>query len=175
MTKIVTHSTIGPLAWSAELALDMPAMDQTHREFVELLAEVRTSSDAELLSHWQSLIDHTVEHFKREDDWMKATGFSTENCHSMQHDVIIQVMREGTNRGAKGELQVVRDMAAELAIWFPEHAQSKDAALAEHLKALGFDPETGIIPDPQAVPGELIESCHGLTTQSAEKTTEAVS
>jgi len=148
------------LQWSETLALGVPAMDSTHREFVDLLADVVAATDAGLLSHWRALVDHTDEHFSREDHWMTQTGFSSSNCHSTQHKVVLQVMREGARRGASGELIVIRQMADELAIWFPHHAQSMDAALALHLRSVGYDEQTGLIRLPQALPQQKIEGCH---------------
>ena len=41
------------LEWSDALALDLPAMDDTHQEFVELLAKVENAPDAKLLEQGQ--------------------------------------------------------------------------------------------------------------------------
>ena len=84
-----------PLAWSGALVLDMPVMDAVHEEFVELLAKVVQAQDDMLLPLWSRLIAHTQNHFDREDQWMQATGFSAANCHSTQHKVVLQVLREG--------------------------------------------------------------------------------
>ena len=94
---------------------------------------------------------------------MQATRFAASNCHSMQHQMVLQVMREGHKRGQAGDLPLVRQMAAELAIWFPQHAQSMDAALALHLRGIGFDPVTGVVHMPQAMPSEAIHGCGGAT------------
>ena len=72
-------------------------------------------------------------------------------------------MREGAKRGLTGELGVVRQMAHELGLWFPQHAQSLDAALALHLRGVGFDPATGIVHAPQALPLEEIHGCGGAS------------
>ncbi len=116
------------LEWSDALALDLPFMDDTHREFVDLLAAVVQAPEGSLLNAWRALIAHTQDHFDREDEWMQATGFASGNCHAMQHKVILQVMREGEARGVTGEYAVVRQMAYELGVWFPQHAQSQQAA-----------------------------------------------
>lgn len=131
------------LPWSEELELGLPAMDRTHREFVELLAQARASSDEALPAAWQALIDHTQAHFAQEDAWMHASRFDPARRHSIQHRVILQVLREGAARAAEGDLTSVRLMTRELAIWFPQHAQTLDRALASHLVQVGFDPATG--------------------------------
>jgi len=155
------------LEWSDALALDLPAMDDTHQEFVELLAKVETAPDAKLLEQWTELIDHTDDHFGREDEWMQSTRFASSNCHSMQHKVVLQVMREGQKQGRDGNLSVVRDMARELALWFPQHAQSMDAALALHLRRIGYDPVSGIVSVPDALPKDIIHGCGGSTCPDA--------
>lgn len=151
------------LEWSDALALDLPGMDDTHREFIDLLAAVNAAPDDSLLTHWRVLIDHTDDHFGREDAWMLATQFASSNCHSMQHKVVLQVLREGLKRGEAGELAVVRQMAQELVLWFPHHAQAMDASLALHLRSIGYDPLTGVVSMPEALPKELIHGCGGAS------------
>ncbi len=163
------------LQWSDSLALGVPFMDDTHHEFVDLLAIVVNASDHDLMPAWQTLIGHTDAHFGREDQWMQSTRFSSGNCHSMQHKVILQVMREGEQRGQSGELGVVRQMAHELGIWFPQHAQSMDAALALHLRGVGYDPVTGIVHSPQALPQEVIHGCGGTSCASPASAATAAS
>lgn len=138
------------LEWSDALSLDLPIMDDTHREFVELLGVAQRSPDESLLAAWQQLVDHTAEHFGQEDRWMLATRFSSVNCHTMQHKVVLAVMREGIALAASGDTAALREMASELALWFPKHAQSMDAALALHLRREGYDPATGLVARPEA-------------------------
>lgn len=149
------------LLWSEALELGLPFMDDTHQEFVALLARCEAADDAALPAIWRELVDHTADHFGREDDWMKATGFASGNCHAVQHKVVLQVLREGAARADQGELAPVRQMIKELAIWFPQHAQSMDAALALHLRGVGYDPATGEVRVPQALPAEAIHGCGG--------------
>ncbi len=151
------------LEWTDALLLDLPLMDDTHREFVDLLAAVDRADDADLVSAWHALVEHTEQHFGQEDAWMASTRFASGNCHSMQHKVVLQVMREGLVRAQQGDLAVLRAMASELALWFPAHAQSMDAALALHLRRVGFDTATGVVHAPQALPGDLIHGCGGAT------------
>ena len=95
------------LEWSDALALDLPLMDDTHREFVDLLAQVEQADDATVVQRWQELVDHTEHHFGQEDAWMVATRFASGNCHTTQHKVVLQVMREGIVRAEQGDLQPI--------------------------------------------------------------------
>jgi hemerythrin-like metal-binding protein len=149
------------LVWSDALSLSMPVMDATHHEFVDLLARVEASDDASLPFHWQALVEHTEDHFAREDQWMRDTGFAPNNCHSTQHTVVLDVLREAARRAAAGDLAQVRLVAHELAIWFPQHAQSMDFGLALHLKSMGYDPESGQLAHPDRQPAQAITGCGG--------------
>jgi hemerythrin-like metal-binding protein len=117
----------------------MPVMDTTHEEFVALLAAVQQAPDGALLARWRELVEHTREHFAREDAWMVATGFAPGSCHMTQHQVVLQVLQDGLQAGEVGQLAPIRQMAHELTLWFPQHAQNMDAGLALHLKSVGFD------------------------------------
>lgn len=147
------------LPWSEGLALGLPFMDDTHKEFVELLARAEASDDAGLPAAWDELVAHTADHFGREDEWMLATGFSLGNCHSTHHKVVLQVLREGAARAHQGDLAPARQMIQELAAWFPQHAQTMDAALALHLRGVGYDAESGEVRQPEALPVAEISGC----------------
>lgn len=151
------------LVWSDAFTLDLALMDETHQEFVVLLAEVESASDETVVECWKQLVAHTQEHFDREDQWMVLTRFARGNCHSSQHEMVLNVLKEGTKRGLMGELEVIRQMARELVDWFPAHAQAMDAALAAHLRRVAFDPATGIVHAPEALPEEEIHGCGGST------------
>lgn len=161
------------LAWSEALALGLPFMDDTHEEFVDLLARCESAADAELPALWNELVEHTAEHFAREDAWMRDTGFASGNCHSVQHKVVLQVLREGDKFAQSGDLAPARQMIHELGIWFPHHAQSMDAALALHLRGIGYDPVTGEVRMPEALPQAEIHGCGGATCSPARETSEA--
>lgn len=162
------------LHWSAELELDVPAMDATHREFVDLLQQVEAAEDGQLLALWTHLIAHTEAHFAQEDRWMEATGFSTGNCHSTQHRVVLDIMREGRARGEGGDLTMIRGMTPELASWFSYHAQTMDAALAQHMGAVGYDIDSGRVLHADNLPEKSIEGCGGAcSTPSVQKGTAA--
>ena len=75
---------------------------------------------------------------------MVASGFEPENCHTFQHRAVLQVMSECYRRARDdNDYEPLRLAVGELAIWFPQHAQQMDAALAQHLASVGFDEASG--------------------------------
>ena len=159
------------LIWNNSLALQHPQMDHTHKEFVDLLGATEAAlagPETTLLARFEALVDHTVEHFAQEERWMAATGFAPENCHAGQHQAVLGVMvgcaRRAGSEGGDGEpvdFEPLRMAVGELAGWFPQHAQMMDAALVQHLEAVGFDPATGECrtPPPAEAEAEAISGC----------------
>ena len=137
------------LTWSEALALQQPQMDTTHREFVDLLAALEASLEGPAEAQdaaFAAFVEHTEQHFAQEDRWMARLGFAAENCHAFQHTHVLKVLREvqALAKGGAG-VATVRQLVGELAQWFPQHAKSMDAALAEVMSECGFDPATGAI------------------------------
>ncbi|HET9646190.1 MAG TPA: hemerythrin domain-containing protein [Burkholderiaceae bacterium] len=136
------------LVWTEDLRLNQPQMDRTHEEFVELLAAVRAELGAgrspQALAAFDRLLQHTVDHFAQEDRWMQATGFSPQNCHSVQHATVLSLMREAL-RAAREEArwEPLNALSAGLGEWFVQHAQMMDGGLVLHMAELRFDPVTG--------------------------------
>ena len=142
-----------PLQWKETLSLDLPAMDDESQKLAALLEVASGASDADLPAVWRELIAHTQGQFAREDRWMVQTAFSSTQVHCVQHKVVLQVMREGLSNDGAALLPLIRTMVHELGVWFAQHNQSMDAALALHLRKTGYDPALGVLRMPQeAVP-----------------------
>ena len=88
------------LQWSESMGVDMAQMDATHQESVQLLQAVQGADDARLMAAWEQLLAHTEAHFAAEDRWMQATRFAAGNCHTTQHQQVLTIMRDGTERGS---------------------------------------------------------------------------
>lgn len=135
------------IAWSPTLELQQPAMDATHREFVEHLqaTEAALSEPATVwLAHYQAMLAHTEAHFAQEERWMREIGFDPENCHARQHASVLLTMREvGQQLAGSPDAALLRQLIEELAQWFSLHARSMDAALSELIDRAAFDPATG--------------------------------
>lgn len=151
------------LTWSEALALSQPQMDTTHREFVDLLAALERSLDgdgAAVAANLAAFVDHTEAHFAQEDRWMAAIGFAPQNCHAFQHAGVLKVLRDVQAQVARADDRpLLRQLVAELAIWFPAHAQAMDGALAQVMAERGFDPLSGTCAQPLPADREAITGC----------------
>lgn len=127
------------LDWTAELELGDERIDETHREFVDMMNAVGAASDEQMLTMVDALIAHTEEHFGQEQRWMAATDFPPTHCHLDEHTGVLDAMRETRNYVAEGKFNVGRVLAQELGTWFRSHAATMDTMLAQWLKSRQFD------------------------------------
>jgi hemerythrin-like metal-binding protein len=128
------------LEWSGELSVDQSTMDDTHREFVELLNRVGAATDDELLASLDAFVTHTEEHFGQEERWMREIAFPPLGCHQGEHANVLEVTREVRKRVADGQVQLAATLAEAMAEWFVQHAGSMDSVLAMYMKQIGYVP-----------------------------------
>jgi hemerythrin-like metal-binding protein len=159
MSTTDTFPDIGPLVWSDALRTGDARMDETHEEFVTQLAALRALPPEQQLEPYRALLAHTIEHFEREERWMQMVGFSADNCHAAHHRQVLDTMRAVEEHYLAGDMAIIGRMAAALAEWFPMHAQTMDAGLAQHMRAVGFDSHTETLADPSAVRPASMSGC----------------
>ena len=128
-TPIAPHDLI----WGDALLLGDPAMDDDHREFVELLIALLQCEDSDLPRHFSAFAAHARTHFDREHDWMKQSEFPPAQCHIDEHEAVMKSVGEVQALVDAGDRQVARRLAAQLATWFPAHLQHLDSALSHWL------------------------------------------
>ncbi|MDM7457687.1 MAG: hemerythrin domain-containing protein [Tepidimonas sp.] len=150
---------IPDLVWGESLLTGDGRMDETHEEFVTQLARLRALPHDQQLDPYRALLAHTVEHFEREERWMVAVGFAKDNCHAAHHRQILDTMRAVEEHFLQGDHEIIDRMAAALAEWFPMHAKTMDAGLAQHMRAVGFDSRTETLADPSRVRPATMTGC----------------
>jgi hemerythrin-like metal-binding protein len=129
------------MEWNESLELGVERMDDTHREFIDLLNRLAEASDEGITAAFEALFAHTVEHFEQERGWMAAIDFPPAHCHQAEHEGVLEAMREVRGYLGEGKLEVGRVLARELAEWFRGHAATMDAMLAQFLRARGVPAE----------------------------------
>jgi hemerythrin len=120
------------MAWSDSFLLGLPAMDATHREFVDCVAALQNASEAELPVRLADCERHLVTHFAQEQQWMDSSEFPARQCHADEHAAVLASVREVQALLQQGaNPQVARDLTQALVDWFPGHADYMDASLSQ--------------------------------------------
>ncbi len=124
--------------WNDSYLLGYGPMDDTHREFVDVVQRLSTCSDADLEKHLAEFRAHAEAHFDMENQWMRDTDFPPRDCHIDEHAAVMGSVKEvqdllAQGRSTGGNLQhvgIARGLIAELINWFPGHAIHLDSALS---------------------------------------------
>jgi hemerythrin-like metal-binding protein len=127
--------------WNESLVLDEGVMDDTHREFIDLLNRLADAPAEQVLAVLDEFIAHTEAHFGQEQRWMEQMGFPPTECHVREHAGVMEISREVRNRAAAGETAFARVLAQGVAEWFETHAASMDRVLALYMKDRGYQPQ----------------------------------
>jgi hemerythrin-like metal-binding protein len=131
------------MEWNDQLAIDQGIMDDTHREFVQMLNRIADATDAEMQDAIEEFIRHTEEHFGQEERWMESLEFPPLSCHRNEHQGVLQIAHEVRNRVASGEHRFGPVLAQAVAEWFGNHAASMDTVLSLYMKDRGYIPTHG--------------------------------
>jgi hemerythrin-like metal-binding protein len=129
------------IEWQDEqFLLGVDIMDDTHREFIDLVNRLNQASDVDFPALFDALIDHTQAHFEMEEKLMRDTGFTSYAEHREDHQRVLGELNQFRKRVQKGLLAFGRNYIRErMPSWFPLHASIMDSALAMHLKNLPAD------------------------------------
>lgn len=132
------------IVWSAAHELGVGPMDDTHREFVDLYNALALADDAGFPGCFDALLAHTDAHFARENLWMGESGFPPTVIHRGEHERVMAALRQVRERVAGGEVAAGREAIAQIPDWFDQHAATMDAALANWMRRMGYEPAVAI-------------------------------
>jgi hemerythrin len=136
-------SSTNKFPWTDAYLLGYVPMDDTHREFVDIVDAMLAASDQDFAGHLDTFLKHAESHFSQERDWMAATDFPAMDCHVDEHNAVLKSVHEvKALLAAGGDASIGRSLAEELVRWFPGHADYMDASLAQWMvkKRLGGTP-----------------------------------
>lgn len=132
------------LEWSATYVLGVPDMDRIHEQFIHAVNTAAAASDADFLGLYQALLDHTVDHFEQERQWMLQLGFAADHCHIGEHERVLKVLRAVFEKIQEtGDMALGRRVLGEMAPWFDQHASIMDGPLSHYLKEGQYSQESG--------------------------------
>ncbi len=125
------------LNWKPELhAVGVTEMDATHEEFVQELAMLTKSGDAEFPHRFHALVLHTRAHFDNESRLMRACRFPAIAEHESEHRRVLGELALVGRGVASNRLGLARAyVAVGMPDWFHKHLLTMDSALAARLKA----------------------------------------
>ena len=130
------------LHWGDQFLLGYTPIDEVHQEFVDLIGQMQRAEDAALPALLAEFAVHLKQHFEMENEWMVSTEFPPRECHMDEHAAVMESVEDVQALLAQGDVAICRDLVAQLAQWFPQHADQLDSALAHWMfsKTMGGKP-----------------------------------
>jgi len=110
-------------------------IDNDHAEFISLLNELDTASNADFPDLFRQLYEHTEQHFDSENRLMAESGFPAESEHKGEHQRVLAEFKQFKTRIDKGLIAFGQAFVRErLPSWFKLHIATMDSALVAHIK-----------------------------------------
>lgn len=129
---------------SALPELPVEFMNRDHLDAVEManaLDEILDEGEVEAITEaLEDLVEHTREHFLREEDAMREVGFPAYPMHKAEHDRVLgeidDVLAQWTRSGDREEL--ASWLRGGFPSWLIDHIQTMDTVTAAFLARAGM-------------------------------------
>ena len=109
-------------------------IDRVHDEFIALLNQLDSASNADFPVLFKQLHEHTEQHFDRENQLMMQFAYPGEIEHKGEHQRVLGEFRQFRTRVNKGMITFGRSFVRErLPQWFGLHVTTMDSALVAHI------------------------------------------
>jgi hemerythrin len=126
----------------------LPFINKDHREEARLLNDLADAVAGHkagrvpvetVLHHFEALLQHTQEHFGREEEAMQKVGFPPYPMHKGEHERVLEEMEsEGTHFRETGDTARLQAYVTQaVPAWFVQHIQSMDAITAQFVVMRG--------------------------------------
>jgi hemerythrin len=116
--------------WDDRYLVGHASIDDTHREFAELVNTMLVADAETIPASMEALARHVEAHFALEERLMEQYAFPARECHVEEHEKVLASVREVRGLVAAGDTDVAVELAQALVGWFPGHSDYMDSALA---------------------------------------------
>lgn len=126
------------MKWDDSLSVGNPQIDDDHKHLFALLDKLQDAmkqgkANAVLASILDELVQYTVWHFRREEQFMQRIRYADFAAHKAEHDKLIAEVNDLQQRMQRGALTLSLSVNQFLSDWLNSHIRSSDIKLAKAL------------------------------------------
>lgn len=128
--------------WTDDLSISNEMIDADHKHIFDIAnrlhTEILEDPDAEysvLGEVLVELIDHTGEHFNREEALMQEIRFPGYEGHKLEHDLLMNKVNELHRQFMDGRSDVAIKVSEFLRNWLISHIHKSDMELGQYMRA----------------------------------------
>lgn len=126
------------LSWSSALSVGNRQIDDDHKRLFELMDSLHDAmrvgkANTVLAPILNELVSYTIEHFRREEQYMKRIGYADYADHKAEHDRFVAEVGELQTRFQGGSITLSLSLNQFLGGWLRRHIMERDVELAKAL------------------------------------------
>lgn len=120
--------------WNDSYQLGHATIDEQHRHIVELANAISEMDEAAVVQHAvMELFRHTREHFRDEEELMKAVDYPGYEEHRRLHEDLIESLGRIASQPLEGR-DAIRAFRLFVYKWVVEHLMEHDRQLIDHVR-----------------------------------------
>ncbi len=133
--------------WSSDYSVNIPAIDQQHRELVNILnrlfiAVSKREGHKVIAGIFDALLVYTQTHFALEERLMKEAKYAGLDAHKEEHRRLIAQLDDLGRRFMVEDRPIYFEMLSFLRTWLKEHIQGSDIKYSAALQKVGFSTQS---------------------------------
>lgn len=126
------------IEWKDEYSVGVPAVDQEHRELIELINTLYdgmrlNEREPDVMAFLGEIYARIASHFALEELLMRRYGYAEYRDHKRDHERLLDEIRDIMDAYEDGKLLDDDHLACRLDQWFSVHFRTKDARLHRNL------------------------------------------
>jgi len=119
------------LKWDDSYSVGVAVMDDDHKRLINLINQLQTAalydtSDEYEKEAFDTLIDYTKTHFKREEDLLEKNGFPGLEAHKKQHQAMIDEVGNLVSEYQQNADVTIEKTIRYLKVWLIKHINGTD-------------------------------------------------
>ena len=126
------------IEWKDEYRVGVPAVDEEHRELIELINTLYDNMQAsprepDVMEFLGEIYARIASHVALEELLMRRNDYDEYGEHKREHESLLDEIRDIMDDYEDGKLLDDAELARRLDAWFSEHFRTKDARLHNRL------------------------------------------
>ena len=130
-------------SWQDRYAVDIESVDNDHKKLVGMIDDLYTAMSQGKAKNIvqdivKDLVDYTKVHFRREEVYMKSTGYREFDEHKKEHDAFVEKVDAFQSKLNSGRDNISIEIITFLRGWLTGHILNTDKKFVPELKKYGI-------------------------------------
>ena len=130
------------IQWTEDFALHIGEIDDQHKKIFTMINAIyraisKGSDKSDALDALRDMADYAIEHFSREEKYMRQSGYPQADEHKSEHDDFFSRLEDFEKRIKKEEIHI-QEISEYLNGWINKHITGTDRKYVPFLLDMGI-------------------------------------